>query len=114
MKFRIGADAEWYEFDQNSMTVLEAREIERHTGMGLRSFSLGLQDGKVDSMIGMIYLAQRRAGRVVKWSDFDEVNIAAIEVEADEEEKAAADKAAAENGSDPTPPLAIVAAPSEP
>src|SRR5687768_7335487 len=105
MKFRVNKDEDWYEFDQQSMTVAEAREIERHTGMGLRSFSEGLKDGKVDSMIGMIYLAQRRAGRVVKWAEFDDVNIADIEVEVDEEEEAAAEAAAKNGQVDPTPQI---------
>jgi len=76
-----------YEFDENTLLVREARELKHYTGMGLKQFSEGLAGGDADSIVGMLYLAKRRAGEAVKWEDFDEFNIAELEMVEDEPEK---------------------------
>jgi hypothetical protein len=86
MKFKL--DGRSYEFDETRLLVREARELKHHTGMGLRQFGAGLQEGDPDSIVGMLYLCRRRAGEAVKWNDFDELNLTDLQVIPDEEPEA--------------------------
>lgn len=94
MKVRLG-EGDWYEFEGDRLLVREARELETATGMGLKDFSDGIRRGKVDALVFMLYLAQRRAGMAVRFRDFDEVNIADLQID-DEAVPDAAAAAAAE------------------
>lgn len=78
MKFKL--EGVEYEFDETKLLVREARELKHYTGMGLKSFGAGLQEGDADALVGMFYLAKRRAGEAVKWADFDELNLAALDM----------------------------------
>lgn len=103
MRFRINDTAndvkgEWYEFDGNRLLVKEARQLEEHTGMGLREFGDGLQRGKVDAIIFMVYTAKRRAGEAVQWKQFDELNIADLEMEDESKPDAEGDAEGSEEG----------------
>lgn len=104
MKFKV--NDEILEFDDRKMLVREARELKHHTGMGLAQFSKALQSGDPDAIVAMLYLTYRRNNRAVRWSDFDEFDLAALEVIADE--KPADEDAAEEAG-----PPAVAAAPEE-
>jgi len=97
MRIRIGG-SDWYDFDGSKLLVKEARELQKLTGMGLQGFSDGIKEGNVDALVFMLYVAKRRAGEAARWADFDELDIASLEVEADEDELAAA--AAAQGGED--------------
>lgn len=112
MKFKI--DDKVYEFDESRLLVREARELKHYTGMGLKQFGEGLQGGDADAIVGMLYLARRRAGEAVQWSDFDEYNIADLEMIEDEEEKDEAPAVvdgtvATTNGVAPHPPALAAA-----
>lgn len=78
MKFTL-EDVE-YEFDETRLLVREARELKHYTGMGLKAFGAGLEEGDPDALVGMFYLARRRTGEPVKWSDFDDINLAALDM----------------------------------
>jgi hypothetical protein len=80
VKVRLG-EGDWYDFEGDRLLVREARELETATGMGLKDFSDGIRRGKVDALVFMLYLAQRRAGVAVRFRDFDEVNIADLQIE---------------------------------
>lgn len=75
-----------YEYDDTTMTVAEARIIKKHTAMGLRSWALGLQDMDPDALVGLVFLAKRRAGEAVRWQDLDNLDIAAISLVAAEDD----------------------------
>lgn len=77
------------QFDQDTMTVKEARLLKKLTGMGLRSFGEGMRDGDVDALMGMVYLAMRRDGVAIPWRRLDDFNIGDLDVIADDEEEAA-------------------------
>lgn len=65
-----------YSFDLNDeLPVAEARLIKQHTGMTLSQFFAGIQDGDVDSIVGIVFLAVRRAGDPIEWSDLDDMDL---------------------------------------
>lgn len=103
MKVKVGDER--YEFDETRLLVEEAREIKRHTGMGLRAFSQGLQEGDVDSIVAMLYLCKRRSGEAVQWTDFNTLNLATLDMSGDEPP---ADEQGADEP-DPTTPAEVVA-----
>jgi hypothetical protein len=76
INFTVGEDS--YEFDDETMTVDEAREIKKYAGFGLKSWALGLQDMDPDALVGLVYLAKIRAGEAVRWSDLGSLNIGDI------------------------------------
>lgn len=78
IKFELGGTT--YEYDDTTMAVKEARLIKKHTGMGLRSWALGLQDMDVDALVAMVFLAKRRAGEALRWEDLDNLNINDISI----------------------------------
>lgn len=107
MRFRTEPDGNWYDFDAGRLMVKEARQLEELTGMGLNDFGQGLQRGKVDALVFMIFLAKRRCGEAVRWADFDDLDIAKLEIEPDEAEVKAmeeAQRAAAEEAENPPAP----------
>ena len=111
MKFKL--EGVEYEFDETKLLVREARELKHYTGMGLKSFGAGLQEGDADALVGMFYLAKRRAGEAVKWADFDEMNLAALDMnvvqepEPDEAEGRAVDPPAINGVVHTDPPVAV-------
>lgn len=82
IKFGVGGTN--YEYDDSTMTVAEARIIKKHTNMGLRSWAIGLQDMDPDALVGLVFIAKRRAGEAIRWQDLDDLDIAAIELVAEE------------------------------
>jgi hypothetical protein len=96
MRFKI--EGKEYEFDQDRLLVREARELKAQTGMGLRTFSEGLQNGDPDAIVGMLYMSKRRAGEAVKWNDFDELNLAEMEIIDEDADKADEGTPAVVNG----------------
>jgi hypothetical protein len=85
-----------YEYDDTSMTVSEARILKKHAGYGLRSWALALQDMDPDALVGLVFLAKRRAGEAVRWQDLDNLDIAKIGILDSDED--------AEKGDDASPP----------
>lgn len=77
MKFRI--EGEDLEFEEDTLTVAEARLIKKHTGMGLKSFAEGSKDGDPDALVAIVFLAKRRAGQAVRWQDLDSLDLAKLE-----------------------------------
>jgi len=84
MLVRQGPDEPWYAYDGDTLLVSEARELKKLTGMGLATFANGMKEGDVDAMVFTLYLARRRAGEAVHWRDFDDMNIADMEMKDDE------------------------------
>jgi len=80
---RVGEDGQWYDFEGDRLLVREARDLQELTGMGLQDFSDGIRHGKVDALVFMLYLARRRAGEPVRFREFDDMNIAELEIEDD-------------------------------
>lgn len=84
MRVRVGEDGRWYDFEGDRLLVREARELQELTGMGLQDFSDGIRHGKVDALVFMLYLAKRRSGEAVRFREFDDMNIAELEIQDDD------------------------------
>lgn len=72
VKFAIkGQPYEMPELDD--VTTKELREIKQQTGMGLRALATGFQDMDPDAFTAVVYIAKRRAGEDISWSDLDDL-----------------------------------------
>ena len=85
INFKVGESA--YDYDDTTMTVAEARLIKKHSGFGLKSWAMGLQDMDPDALVGLVFLAKRRAGEAIRWQDLDNLDIAAIALSAGDAEE---------------------------
>ncbi|MBP2370219.1 hypothetical protein [Pseudonocardia parietis] len=72
---KIEHDGETYEFDMDSVNAQELRLVEQHADMTFAEWQQGLQRGKVNALVALVFLAKRRAGSDVEWSDLDSLNI---------------------------------------
>lgn len=87
------------------------RILKKHTGMGLNSFSRGLQDGDPDAIVGMLVLTKRRRGEPTRWQDWDRFDLATLEQIQDETADPEAGDGDIIGGDDAgTPPAPVVAA----
>jgi hypothetical protein len=76
IKFTVGDDT--YEFDDEELTIDEARLLKKNAGFGMRSWAVALQDMDPDALVGLIYLAKLRAGEAVRWQDLYKVKFREI------------------------------------
>lgn len=98
-----------YEFDGDHLLLAEARELKTFTGMSVPKWSAGIDEGDVDAIQALIYLAKKRAGETLRFSDLETLDYADIDLEMmdDEEEngeEAESQAETAEKQVDPTPP----------
>ncbi|MFJ4735287.1 hypothetical protein ACIP6V_23940 [Streptomyces sp. NPDC088770] len=101
-----------YEVDAQRLLLAEARELKTYTGFTPPRWFEALDDADPDATAYLIYLAKKRAGEALRYSDLDSLDYADIELDiiepgnADGEsqgEAAAAGEGAAGAGPDPTP-----------
>lgn len=76
IKFTV--KGEQYDFDDEELTIDEARLIKKHAGFGLKSWSTGLLDMDPDALLGLVFLAKIRAGEAVRWQDLGNMKIGDI------------------------------------
>ena len=63
VRVRLGKDADWYEYDGDTLTVREARELKKLTGMGLKEYANGTASADVDALCFMcLHRATPRRG----------------------------------------------------
>ncbi|MFJ8348991.1 hypothetical protein ACIQ9J_22045 [Streptomyces sp. NPDC094153] len=101
-----------YDVDAQRLLLAEARELKTFTGFTPPRWFAALDDADPDATAYLIYLAKKRAGETLRYSDLDTVDYADIEVEIVEPgapegeaqaEAAAAGEDAVGAGPDPTP-----------
>src|SRR5262245_39597318 len=56
-------------FDEEHLTVEEARAIKQHAGLTIRGFLDGLREYDVDALVALIWLAKHRAGEPAPWNN---------------------------------------------
>lgn len=78
IKFSVGQDT--YDFDDQAMTIDEARLIKKNSGFGMKSWALAMQDMDPDALVGLIYLAKIRAGEAVRWNDLYSIKFSDIDM----------------------------------
>jgi hypothetical protein len=98
-----------YEWDTDRLLVAEARELKQYTGFRPNKWLEAVDEGDPDAMAGLIYLAKKRAGETLRFSDLDTLNYADFDLEvvppAVEEKPAEqpAEQVEVQPGVDPTP-----------
>lgn len=103
--FKLTVQGDVYEFDPGRMLLAEAREIKTYTGMTIPKWSVGIDEMDPDSMQSLIYLAKKRAGETLRYSDLDHLDFADIKLELmEDDEEAEEEPEAAQQPVDPTPP----------
>lgn len=104
--FKLTVENIVYEFDGDHLLLAEAREIKTYTGMTLPKWSRGIDEMDPDAIQSLIYLAKKRAGETLRYSDLDSLDFADIDLEPMEDESEAAEEGTAtpEQQVDPTPP----------
>jgi hypothetical protein len=101
---RFMLDGEKYEYDDTSLTVKEARVIKKNTGFGLVTWAQALQQGDPDALVAMVWLAKTRAGEAVRWQDFDNMDLAALDLIGNVDE----DDDSEQEGDDVDPPVTSI------
>src|SRR5262245_53273096 len=95
-----------HEVDQERLSVGEALQIKRATGLTVRGFLQGLREYDVDALVSLVWLARSRAGERVTIeqviaSNFDVLQDVELQPEAEDEEVGPTEGPAAPNGSAP-------------
>ncbi|MFD1656999.1 hypothetical protein ACFSL4_01795 [Streptomyces caeni] len=92
-----------YEFDDGRLLVAEAREIKTLCGLTPPRMYGGLEEGDPDSVAAIVFLAKKRAGEPVRWSDLDQLDFADVTIDPITSDGDGQDGDAAENAEvDPT------------
>lgn len=94
-----------YEFDGDRLLLAEARELKTYTGLTPPKWAAGIDEQDPDAIAFLIYLAKKRSGESLRYSDLDTIDYADIEMEhvgAPGDDDAAAEEAG--TAADPTPP----------
>ena len=98
-----------YKVTLDRLSIAEAREIKRYTGVTLGTLAM-LAAGVVDAdaVAALVSLAKRRAGEDIDWAEIDQIDVVALlktmsvsDDEADTPEPAADKPQAATNGKSP-------------
>ena len=99
---KVTIDGEVYDFDSNKMLNTEVIALQKVTGLTLKAWNEGLQEGDVYALTGLVWLVYRRNGRIMT---FDEVefDIGSLAVEDPEQDAAQSTEAG------PTEPEPVVA-----
>lgn len=94
-----------YEVDDGRMLIAEARELKKLTGLSVPKFWEGVNEVDADAVAGLVFLAKRRAGETLRFSDLDSLDIADVRLEpVEDEEDAEQGGQQAAAPADPTPP----------
>jgi hypothetical protein len=54
-------------FDEEHLSVDEARQIKKHAGLTVRGFLNGLKEYDVDALVALVWLAKHRTGDPTPW-----------------------------------------------
>lgn len=77
LKFQLG-DRD-YRVTLDRLSIAEAREVKRYTGVTLNALvmvSAGQVDG--DVLAAVVFLAKRRAGEEIDWSEIDQIDVVTL------------------------------------
>ncbi|MFN2384139.1 MAG: hypothetical protein ABR559_07745 [Gemmatimonadota bacterium] len=67
LRFTLGGVE--HDFDDDALDIEEACEVKRHTGLGVREFILGIRTGDPLALRAMMWLALRRTGETLLFTD---------------------------------------------
>ncbi|MGW4876539.1 hypothetical protein ACWEPI_08285 [Streptomyces sp. NPDC004262] len=102
--FKLTVEGTVYEFDGDHLLLAEAREIKTFAKMTVPAWSRGIDEMDPDAIQSLIYLAKKRAGESLRYSDLDTLDFADIDLEPMDDEDEDGEPEAAGQAVDPTPP----------
>ncbi|MEV7684465.1 hypothetical protein [Streptomyces bungoensis] len=103
MIIKLTVEGTAYEWDSERLLVAEARELKLHTGFTPPRWLAALDEQDPDALAALIYMAKKRAGETLRFSDLDGLDYADFEMEAVEEPEDDDEQAEVPADADPTP-----------
>lgn len=105
MIIKLTVEGTEYEWDSDRLLVAEARELKTYTGFTPPRWLAALDEQDPDALAALIYMAKKRAGESLRFSDLDTLDYANFELEAmnPEPEDPAGEQGQEEPEADPTP-----------
>lgn len=103
---RLTVEGVKYEFDSDHLLLAEARELKTYTKLTPPKWAEGIEEGDPDATQFLIFLAKKRAGEMLRFSDLDTLDYADLDMEfVDPEPEEPQDTAGSEVAppADPTP-----------
>jgi hypothetical protein len=82
---RIRINDKWYELDQRKLLNTEAIALQKITGKTFMQVAEAMKDGDIEALSALVWLAMKRGGSDIRYSDL-EFNLADVEIEEDDEE----------------------------
>lgn len=67
----FGIEAEYLDYDENSLRVSEVRKLQAATGLSVTQWSEGLKSGDTDAVVALVWLALARVGVQVEFAELD-------------------------------------------
>ncbi|HWU24077.1 MAG TPA: hypothetical protein VN088_21255 [Nocardioides sp.] len=125
MIIKLTVEGTEYEWDSDRLLVAEARELKTYTGFTPPRWLAALDEQDPDALAALIYMAKKRAGESLRFSDLDTLDYANFELEvvdpdagapsgAEDQEQQDADPTpvSGESGTTPTPDTSPTSGPS--
>lgn len=105
---KVTVEGTEYEWDSDRLLVAEARELKTYTGFTPPRWLAALDESDPDAVAALIFLAKKRAGETLRFSDLDTLDYADFEMEVVDPEQNDTDAQPAEEAGqdaapDPTP-----------
>lgn len=75
---RFTVEGREYDFDADRLSVGEAQLVHRHTGMGVKSWLVGINDYQPDAWLALVLVAKKRNGEAVTWNDLQNLDFLEI------------------------------------
>lgn len=84
MIIKLKVEGTEYEWDSDRLLVAEARELKVHTGFTPPRWLAALDEQDPDALAALIYMAKKRAGESLRFSDLDTLDYADFELEVED------------------------------
>ncbi|MET7479533.1 hypothetical protein ABZT17_34940 [Streptomyces sp. NPDC005648] len=81
MIVKLTVEGTEYEFDGSRLLVAEARELKTYTGFTPPKWLAAIDESDPDGLAFLIYLAKKRAGEQLRYSDLDSLDYADFDLE---------------------------------
>jgi hypothetical protein len=82
---RIRINDTWYDLDQRKLLNTEAIALQKITGKTFMQVAEAMKDGDIEALSALVWLAMKRAGSDIRYSDL-EFNLADVEIDEEGDE----------------------------
>lgn len=111
---RFALDGVKYEYDEHKLLNIEAIALQKVTGLRVTEFAEALEQGDAGALTAVVWIAKRRAGEDVKFSELEFDLMEMMESMEQDEDGGDEQTPAAEGETDPTTPLDAASSSGEP